>query len=378
MTHESSRIKRVRVRRFANLPIEPPPMRPELNRESGMILEIETEGGLVGHGPMVTYDAPPDMLSSFVNGALSDSLVGEDPSKVEAIWHRLTDEFVGRAASLLPALGAVDTALWDIRGKAMNEPVWKLLGGANPTVKTYVTFGATGPFTGTPRHVPAYSTQELMEEAKYLTSLGHNRLKIVVGRLDEPDPSHDYARVAAVRSAVGDDAWLMMDGRRRMLVDDADRLASMCRELDVRFFEEPVRGNDPELLRELRRRTHVPLAANPVGLRDRYYALLARDAIDYLQPNVASIGVTESRAVADLAAAASKRIASGNGFGPHNAHVHAGMKAGWLVEYHYAHWMAYRELYEGLPEPNDGAVSLGQAPGFGLRLREDVMEEYGS
>ena len=113
------------------------------------------------------------------------------------------------------AVSAIDVALWDIKGKFFNIPVWRLLGGAQKSGPSYLTYGFR-----------SYSREELVEAAQHFVAQGHKRLKIVVGRLNihgqmdssgastehrEDNPAKDEARVRAVREAVGDDVELMVD-----------------------------------------------------------------------------------------------------------------------------------------------------------------------
>jgi L-alanine-DL-glutamate epimerase-like enolase superfamily enzyme len=157
---------------------------------------------------------------------------------------------------------------------------------------------------------------------------------------------------------------------------DALRLCKLCEPLNVVFFEEPVPLNDPHLLAELRRQTAVPLAANPSGYRWTYRELLTQDAADFVQPNVTQIGVTEAWKIAEMAQAFNRQIANGNGGGPHNLHLQAGVANGWGVEFHYHNWMLYQAVFQHVPAPRNGWVTAPAAPGFGLDPRPEVVQEY--
>ena len=134
--------------------------------------------------------------------------------------------------------------------------------------------------------------------------------------------------------------------------------------------------NDPHLLAELRRQTSIPLAANPSGYRWAYRELLVRDAVDFAQPNVGSIGYTEARKVAEMAQVFNRSISNGNGSGPHNMHLQAGMPNGWGVEFHYHNWMMYRAVYQDVPGPEAGWLTVPDTPGVGLHPKPEVMEEF--
>ena len=230
---------------------------------------------------------------------------------MEEIWNDLTRS----VETMMRAIGALDVCLWDIRGKALGQPVWKLLGGAHNPVRVYITFGATGPKTGH-SYAPAYTQEQLVEEARHHAANGQKALKAGLGRFDVPDINADFERMAAVREAVGPGVDLIMDARSRLSIEDATRLCRLCEPLNIRFFEDPVVMNDPRLLVELTHHTTIPLAANAEGAdRWAYRELLALDVIQIAQMNAVKIGFTEAVAIAQMAHAFNRNIASGNGNG---------------------------------------------------------------
>ena len=368
------KISRVEATYLTDIPIAPPPLRDEPSSASLTIVEIETEDGIVGYGKAGGGASTVD----FINRRAAAFLKGQNPFLTERIWARMVREFAPRGPGAHgSALSALDIALWDIKGKALGEPVWQLIGGAQNPVEAYISFGLGGPNTSLSM-VPAYTVDELVEEATLLVEQGHTKLKTGVGRSEIPNPDEDAARMGALREALGPDVKLLMDGGRNMAFHDALRLCKLCEPHHITFFEEPVPGNDPRLLAELRKKTSVPLAANPAGYRSAYRELLLHDAVDFLQPNVASIGYTEACKVAEMAQAFHRFIANGNGSGPHNMHLQAGMSNGWGVEFHYHNWMVYRAVYPNLPEPQGGWLTLPDTPGIGLDPDPEVIKAYRS
>lgn len=364
-------ISRVEAIRLLDVPTEPPPLREEPSTANVTIVEIETDEGIIGYGKAGENPA----VSDFINGKAADFLMGKNPILTEQIWGRMVRQFASDDPGSGSALAAIDIALWDVKGKAFGQPVWRLIGGSRNPIEAYVSFGLGGPNTSMSQ-VPAYSTEELVEEAKILVKQGQTRLKTGVGRFEIPNPDEDAARMIALREALGWDITLMMDAAKIMTIDDALRLCKLCEPYDIAFFEEPVTGNDPRLLADLRRQTSIPLAANPSGYRSAYLELLVNDSVDFVQPNVAQIGYTESCKVAELAEAFNIPISNGNGSGPHNAHLQSGMANGSSVEFHYRHWMVYRAVYKDLPEPKDGWLTVPDTPGLGLDPDPGVVEEY--
>ena len=143
----------------------------------------------------------------------------------------------------------MDIALWDIKGKHLGQPAWRLLGGYSATVPAYITFGLL-----------EYSREQLVEAAKQFIAQGHDKLKMVVAINGAQDPAEDAARVRAVREAVGDQVELMVDANYLFSFPVALDLAKRIEPYGIKWFEEPVYGNDARLLANLRRQTRIPIS----------------------------------------------------------------------------------------------------------------------
>lgn len=372
-------IARVRAHHLANFPITPPPFRDLPKVGSLLLVEVETTDGVVGWG--AAGYAHPSVVH-LVNEYVADEVVGEDPLNRERIMWKISDprpdsKFGPRRLGrmLTGALSALDLALWDVAGRILGQPVHVLIGGATDKVPVYITHGAA--YSG----APVYSREELAAEAAELAKGGNRLLKNTVGRQIKdgkfaPDPIDDYHRMAAIREAVGPDVKIAMDGNSRMTVRQAEKLATTCEELDIEFFEEPIVANDPHQLRMLRERAPIAIAAAENHL---YSAadLIRADAIDILQPNVVNDGgYTGGVRSANLARAHNIPIGHGNGGGPYNIALHAGLGNGSGVEYHYHVWQEYNAVFDGVPQPTDGYVTASTEPGTGLTPKDGVVAEY--
>ncbi|MGC7942179.1 mandelate racemase/muconate lactonizing enzyme family protein [Pandoraea pneumonica] len=221
------KIVRFEAHHLANIPIQPPPFRKLPNVEHALILEIETSDGHIGYA-MGGYTHP--VIVDFLNNHAAALMVGQDATCINRVTARFDRHsvvrFMGRA--YLSALGLVDVALWDLRGKALGVPVHKLLGGSRDKVEVYITHGAA--YGG----APVYDIEELAAEAKHLAELGNLHLKNTVGRQQVPDPADDYRRMKAMREAVGPNVKLAMDGNARMTV--AELFTALMRELGYERF----------------------------------------------------------------------------------------------------------------------------------------------
>src|SRR3546814_4951538 len=183
------KIARVRAHHLDNIPIQPPPFRNLPNVERAILVEIETDGGIVGWA-MAGYAHP--IIVGFSNKQVGPAILGEDPILIERIMAKLAKLFIfvqrdlGRA--FVSALSTIDIALWDIKGKACGRPVHHLLGGARDRVPVYITHGAA--YGG----APVYSVEEMAAEAKHLADIGQKLLKNTVGRQDVPGPDGAHGR----------------------------------------------------------------------------------------------------------------------------------------------------------------------------------------
>jgi L-alanine-DL-glutamate epimerase-like enolase superfamily enzyme len=338
-------------------------------------VEVETDTGIAGHGlGAITRET---VIAGIVNDVIAPAIIGDDPLAHEMIWEKLYWALTprGQTGFGAQALSAVDVALWDIKGKALGQPVWRLLGGARARVPLYATFGFN-----------FFDREQLAAAAKLWVAQGYRRLKMVVGhealRRREARPlgeviREDAARVAAVRDAVGPEIELYIDGNCSLDLYHATRLAEMVKPCRISFFEEPITQNDAPQMRQLRRTTGMPLACGQnEGLAYRFRDLLLQEAVDYLQPNVVSgVGFTQGIRIAGLAAGFNVPLANGGAWQYHNMHLQAGLANGGLVEMHYLADELYKKIYRGLPQPKDGWMTLPEAPGLGFEPDRDAIRE---
>jgi L-alanine-DL-glutamate epimerase-like enolase superfamily enzyme len=338
-------------------------------------VDVETDDGLIGHG--LTSITDEDVVAQAVNGVAGPAILGDDPLAHERVWDKLYWTLMprGQAGHAAHALAAIDVALWDLKGKALGQPVWRLLGGAHPRVPVYATFG-----------FGFFDREQLAAAAKLWVSQGFTRLKMTVAgdalRQRDRHPlmaaiREDAARVAAVREAVGPEVELFIDGNCNLDLYHAMRLVEMVKPYGISFFEEPLTQNDVPAMAQLRRSTGMALACGQnEGLAYRFRDLLAAQAIDYAQPNVAITGgFTQCVKIAGMAAAHNVSIANGGAWGFHNMHLQAGVSNGSLVEHHYLAVELCRQIYRGLPEPVDRAFTMGEASGLGFEPDRDAIRE---
>ncbi len=350
-----------------------------LDKETSLsvcLVEIETDTGLVGHG--MTAITEEEVVAAAIDEIAAPALLGADPLAHERLWEKLYWLLSprGQTGYASHAIAAIDIALWDLKGKDLGQPVWRLLGGARNRVPVYTTFG-----------FGFFDRDQLVAAARHWVAEGHRRLKMVVGhhalqRRDEPRPIadvivEDAARVRAVREAVGPGVQLYVDANCSLDPYHALRLARMIEDCDIAFFEEPITHNDVRLMADLRRQARIPIAAGQnEGLAFRFRDMLVAQAVDVIQPNVTiSGGFTQCQRIAGMAAAFNVPVANGGAWPHHNMHLHAGLANGTLVEYHYVAVLCCREIFDGLADPVDGWLALPEAPGLGFAPRADAVRE---
>lgn len=332
-----------------------------------VFVEISTDAGITGYG--LTGDLQTSGVREFINQQLAPFLKGKSALDTEARWQEMFLTFNPRyqTGAFSSAVSAIDIALWDIKGKHLNQPVWRLLGGAKKTVPAYITFGLLD-----------FNRDQLVEFARRFLADGQNKFKMVVAIDNGENVAEDAARVAAVREAIGPDHDLMIDGNYLFSMNRALQLAKRVEPYNITWFEEPIYGNDARLLSQLRQRCPVPISAGQnEGSRFRHLELLQHAAVDILQPNVCYVGgYTEGMKVAALAQAYNILIADGGGWPHHNMHLQAAASNGWRVEFHYLMWQTGNILYKNPPQPVKGNVTLTEDPGLGLEPNREALNEY--
>jgi galactonate dehydratase len=335
-----------------------------------MFLEVLTDGGITGLGE-ATLETRTDLAEQALRW-LEQQMVGLDPAGPEEHWdrnyYRLSRWRNG--PDIFTALSAVDIALWDIEGKRLGVPVWRLLGGPiNPKLRAYHThWDAT---------LPARTAEAISEHAAHTREKGWTAIKFTVPqRGPEPERKRIAAReLEAIRKAVGDSMDICLEAAEAYTVRSAIEFARAVAPYKPLFLEEPVWRENPAALGEVAAKSPVPIATGE-GLFSRYEfrQLLEAKGAAIVQPDVMHAGgITEIRKIANLAETFGAEVAPHQCSGP-IGHV-ASMTAmsvcrNFLIqEWEGADDALYLELTGGkYPVQKDGYVSLPDGSGLGIRV----------
>ena len=356
--------------RCLNIPIKFPFTETPYN--AGMLLvQVETDDGLVGHG--IGRDQERFATRELINREIGPFLVGKPPLNTEKIWNDARWEigmsYMSANGVVARGISAVDQALWDIKGKYLNQPIYRLLGGASPdSVATYTTFGFN-----------VYTKEELVELAIQMVREGHDPLKYQSVAADRgQDVSVDVDRMTAVREAVGDRPRLIVDGNGKFDFLHAQQLLKGLEPLNMTCVDHPVQLRDIGLMAQLRQTTSIPLAAraaseSPWDNRD----LITGGGVDIMHANVLDGGgYTTCVKVAHMAEMFHLPLATGGGWYLQNGHLIAGVSNGWLTEFHLLRERIYEVVYVDPPVARNGRLPLPDKPGLGLELNDDAVREY--
>jgi L-alanine-DL-glutamate epimerase-like enolase superfamily enzyme len=327
-----------------------------------VLVRITTDDGVVGWGEAFAYGATP-AVCAVIDGALAPILVGQDPSRIEPLVDAMHRALMiwGRRGLGMFAVSGVEIALWDLAGKVLGVPVYRLLGGlAQPRIRAYAS-------------LLRYATaSDVGRACRAVTAAGFSAIKL---------HQVDVDSVAVARDVVGDAVDLMLDTNCPWTVEEAIAIGRRLEPFHLRWLEEPVwPPEDYAGLARVRAALRISIAAGEneatvFGMRD----LIAAGAADVVQPSMTKVGgIGEMRRIATLAAAANVT------FQPHSFYFGPGLAATIHV-IAATPGVPYVEMPPGdlvaplLAEPircTGGFVAASDRPGLGADPDPDVIARY--
>lgn len=350
------------------------------------LVVVTTDSGLQGFGEAKAAVGSSGVCASIVTCVekeLKPLLVGKDARHISRIWEHVYNgtrdhyalsrgrkfPILGRRGLTISAMSGVDTALWDLKGKALGVPVVELLGGAcRDTMEAYASGGWA-------------NADKIGEQLNSYIEKGFKGVKMRVGIMDET-VGESVKRVRAAREAIGDHIKLMTDAHGTFSVPEAKQFCRGVEDCNLYWFEEPISPDNRHGTAEVRASTAIPIAAG----ESEYTAFDVRDlievrALDVVQPDSAIIGgITESMRVAQLAHTYQLELAPhcwGSAFSfMAGVNVAFASPAAVVIEFSLGGNPMMYELVKEKITVENGMLSAPTAPGLGLTPNWDFVHEF--
>ncbi len=340
---------------------------------------VRTDDGLEGIGEARPVNRE-EAVAAYLEAIGHRYVLGSDPFNIENLVLRITrDDFELPGATEMTALAIVEMACWDIIGKAVNQPVYRLLGGAcRDRIKAY----ANGWYTG------ERAPEAFARAARQVVSRGYRALKLDpfgagAGELERGEYLRSVSLVEAVRDAVGPEVEIFIEMHGRFTAAQAVALARDLERYAPGWIEEPVPPDQPAALAHVAGRTAIPVATGErLHTRSAFRDLFALGAADVIQADLTHCGgILETKKIAAMAETHGLLMA------PHNV----GASVSTAAALHLAAATPNTKIQEyfndfaephvkdsalGLPEVKDGFFPLPGGPGLGVRLNEEIVEAH--
>jgi len=338
------------------------------------VVEVETDEGIVGIGNVALA---PRIAKQIIDLYLTPLVVGQDPFDYEYLWQRMyrNTHAWGRKGVGMAAISAIDIAIWDIMGKAVGKPVFKLLGGR------------------TKEKIPVYASKlyktdldEMQREAQSYVDQGFTMFKMRFGygpRDGVQGVQENLKSVEAVREVVGYENDLMLECYMGWNLEYAKRILPKLEKFEPRWLEEPVIADDIDGYAELNQLTSIPISGGEHEFTSYgFKQLLEKKAVSVIQYDTNRVGgITAARKVNALAEAYSVPVIPHAGQ-MHNYHLTMATLASPIAEYFPVHDVEignelFYYIFKGDPEPVNGFVDLDDnVPGLGLELTDEYLDDF--
>ena len=337
-----------------------------------VIVEIETDTGIVGVGSCGTANAG---IKPVIDQHFAPLLLGEDPFKVELLWskmYRSSGRF-GRRGVAISAISGVDIALWDIMGKALDVPVYDLLGGrTKEDIQVYAS-----------RLYAHKDLDALAEEARGYVKEGYTMLKQRFGFGPADGVKGMKANIAlikTVREAVGDEIEVAADAYMGWDLEYAIKMERELRPYGLKWIEEALMPHDVDGYARLCATSQTQISHGEHSYtRWDFQEIIDKKAAHILQPDVNRVGgITEARKIWAMAAAKDLPVVP-HGNDLHNLHLVFSQVNTPFTEYFPNVWDGanthFWDIYEGNPVQKNGRISLSNKPGLGYTLKESAVQK---
>jgi len=368
-----------------------------------VLIRINTDEGISGLGEVgLAYGAGHSGGAGFVKNLAERYLIGADPLKTEALWDRMfRDTFWGQGGGpvVFGAMSAIDIACWDIRGKALNVPVYQLLGGkTNESLRTYasqIQFG-WGPdkweaitkaedygreaALAVAEGYDAVKVDPIMCPPDQSTNLSAGAFKTLVGIQKAEVIRMVHDRISSIRHAVGDDVDIIIELHCSPSVASAIQIGNVCEEFNCMYMEEPVHYLNAALQKTVTDHVKIPMAAGErLYTRWGYRQYFEQQSLRLIQPDPCLVGgITEAKKVCDYAGMYDVTVQMHVCGSPVSAaaalQIEAAIPNFQIHEHHTINLKQYnREICMQDYQPVNGQMTAPDAPGLGVDLNEKFL-----
>lgn len=356
-------------------------------------LQLETDEGLTGVGEWSCSLGGIALVAKTLQLLRAD-LVGEDANDIERLWHKMYRHYfsLGPRGVVTAAISSVDIALWDIKGKALNRPVYDLLGGrVRDRVLLY-----SHPQAGTPEEVAEDSVKQVAEgwtalktdpfrsEVRKRMGVGPGfEIRYMEGALSAEAEETAEAVVRAMREAVGPKIEILIDAHGNFNVPTAVRLARRLTPYKLTWFEEPCPPESFDALRQIRESVEVPICVGERLFTRFDFVPIFRDRLaDYIMPDVVLTGgISELKKIATMAESYYIPVS------PHNppggpvqvtaaAHVMMTVPNFYRQEFARNYLDAHNSVITPALDIRNGCLFLSNRPGLGVELDTDFIKAH--
>ena len=334
----------------------------DIQSACALLVFVDTDEGITGESYLFALGAKRLAVFREMVLSLKDVVIDQNPLYTEKIWHAMWRDinFFGHKGVSVFGMSAIDTACWDIAGKACGLPLYQLLGAYRDSVPVYASGGLW----------TSASIDELVEEAENFVAMGFRAMKMRIGKLRIEE---DVERIGAVRQAVGENISLMVDANQGFTVDHAIKIGRKLEDFNLTWFEEPVPAYDLEGSARVAAALDVPIASGETEYtRYGFRQMIEMKAADVLMPDLGRVGgITEFLKVAHMAEAYDVAV-SPHIFTEQSLQLLGAIPNGTYLE----HIPWYAPLYKADLQIKDGAVNVPQRAGLGFEFDPDAIERY--
>jgi len=352
-------------------------------------IEVQTDEGITGWGEITTTTLTANRAVAGIVDQLNDLLVGEDPSRIEQIWHKVFRSFtyMGSRGATTHVVSGIDIALWDIRGKALGLPIYDLLGGkVRDEILLY-----------THPDQKNFGTDEGVEqEVRKIVDSGHKAFKFdpfpftgeqavqnagyLSGTLDRPSERIAANLTAKIREYAGDDIEILIDAHGRFNVPTAIRLCNSLEDAgNIDWFEEPVPVESYHALSQVRDKVNVPISVGErLHTRWEFVPIFEQELADFVMPDVTwTGGITELKKISTQAESYYIPVSPHDASGPINvlagAHVMMTTPNFYKLETSNADLTKYNDFIQSPLDNTGGSLHMPDAPGLGIEMDMDYL-----